>query len=366
MATQSPILTLVVPTYNERANLEELVGRVSTALAGIAWEMVIVDDDSPDGTAAFAKDIARRDPRVRCIRRVNRRGLSGACIDGMLSSAAPYVGVMDADMQHDETILPKMLERLTSNEADLVVGSRHQDGGSADDGFSEFRAQMSRAAIRLAQWALKTDVNDITSGFFMLRRDVVDAIAPALLPSGFKILADIVGSVREPLRIVEIGYVFRGRAAGESKMDLKVALDFVGLLVNKVTRGVVPVRFILFALVGALGVVVHLGVLRLALSLPGLGFLAAQSVATIVAMTSNFFINNQFTYRDSQLRGLAILRGLIFFYAVCSLGALANVGVGTWIYGYNHVWWAAGLAGVIMGSVWNYALSSVFVWRRQD
>ena len=365
MAAESPILTLVVPTFNERPNLEELFRRVSIALDGVAWEMVIVDDDSPDGTADFAKEIGRRDPRLRCIRRVNRRGLSGACIEGMLSSSAPYVGVMDADMQHDETILPTMLEKLTSGEADLVVGSRHQDGGSATDGFSARRAALSEYAIRMAQWALKTNVTDITSGFFMLRRDIFDEVAPALLPAGFKILADIVGSVEKPLRISEIGYSFRERAAGESKLDIKVALDFLGLLVNKMSGGLVPVRFILFAIVGALGVFVHLGVLRAALALPDVGFMAGQAIATLVAMTSNFFINNQFTYRDSKLRGFALLRGLVFFYAVCSLGAAANVGGGAWVYEINAVRWLAGLAGVVMGSVWNYALSSVFVWGRK-
>ena len=316
MATSTPILTIVVPTFNERRNLEELVRRVAEALPGVDWEMVFVDDDSPDGTAEIAKAIARRDPRIRCLRRVNRRGLSGACIDGILSSSAPYVGVMDADLQHDETILPRMLERLTSGEADLIIGSRHQDGGSADEGFSARRAAMSRAAIRMARWALKTDITDITSGFFMLRREIVDRVAPALLPSGFKILADIVGSVEEPLRVAEIGYTFRSRKAGESKLDAKVSLDFLGLIVNKVTRGLIPVRFILFAIVGALGVFVHLTVLRLALAIPGMEFVTAQSIATVVAMTSNFFINNQFTYRDAKLRGFAMLRGLFFFGAV--------------------------------------------------
>ncbi len=358
------LFTLVVPTFNERANLEELVRRVAAALAGLPWEMVIVDDDSPDGTAEAAKDIARRDPRVRCLRRVNRRGLAGACIDGMLSSAAPFVGVMDADMQHDETILPRMLKALQNGEADLVVGSRHEAGGSEGEGFSAGRARLSRLGIALARWSLGANVADITSGFFMVRRDVVEEIAPKLAPSGFKILADIIGSVERPLRVVEIGYTFRDRRAGASKLDIKVAFDFLGLLVNKLTRGLVPVRFVLFATVGALGVVVHLVVLRLAMSAPGVTFVTAQSIATAVAMTSNFFINNELTYRDAKLRGWAALRGLALFYLVCLLGAFANVGVAAWIYGYNHIWWAAGLAGVVMGSVWNYALSSIFVWRR--
>lgn len=366
MSPAAPVLTLVIPTFNERLNLDELVRRVAEALRGVAWEMVIVDDNSPDGTAEAAKEISRRDARVRCIRRVNRRGLAGACIEGMLSSSAPFVGVMDADMQHDERILPQMLAYLRDGQADLVVGSRHQDGGSNGEGFSEKREAMSLIAIRLARWALKTDVSDIMSGFFLLRREVVEEVAPVLLPSGFKILADIIGSTERELRIVEVGYVFRGRLAGESKLDVKVALDFAGLIVNKVTRGVVPVRFVLFGLVGGLGVVVHLAVLRGALAVPGVGFASAQAIATLVAMTTNFHINNIFTYRDVRLRGWAALRGLLLFYAVCALGALANVGIASWIYGLGQPWWIAGLAGVVMGSVWNYALSSLFVWRRTD
>ncbi len=366
MTVQSPILTLVIPTYNERLNLEELVRRVDIALQGLVWEMVIVDDDSPDGTAEFAKSISRRDPRIRCIRRVNRRGLSGACIDGILSSSAPFVGVMDADMQHDESILPRMLEHLQSGHYDLVIGSRHLDGGSAQEGFSARRAALSLLAIKIARWALNTDVADITSGFFMLRRDIVDGVAPELLPSGFKILADIIGSVKVPLRINEVGYVFRGRMAGESKLDMKVAIDFLGLIVNKVTRGLLPVRFIFFAIVGLFGVGVHLAVLGLLVSLPDMSFVLSQTIATMVAMTTNFFINNEFTYRDTKLRGYALFKGLLFFYVVCSLGALANVGVGTWIYHFNRIWWIGGLSGALMGSVWNYALSSILVWRRGD
>lgn len=361
MATE---LTLVIPTFNESGNLRELLRRVDAALTGVDWEMIVVDDNSPDGTSVLAKEISHEDSRVRCLRRVNRRGLAGACIEGMLASSAPIVAVMDADLQHDERILPQMLAKLRAG-CDIVVGSRHVEGGSADEGFSESRARISRFATRLAKRALHADFSDLMSGFFMLRREIVEDCAPNLTPSGFKILADIVASAPKPLKVEEVGYMFRERLAGESKFDLKVGLDFLGLMLNKASGGRIPVRFIFFALVGASGVAIHMATVNAALAIPGVTFALAQSIAVIVAMTSNFFINNAITYRDAKLKGFGpLLRGLLYFYAVCAFGAVANVGVATWLYNLYPVVWISALAGVIMGSVWNFTLSSLFVWRK--
>ena len=361
MATE---LTLVIPTFNESGNLRELLRRVDAALTGVDWEMIVVDDNSPDGTSVLAKEISHEDSRVRCLRRVNRRGLAGACIEGMLASSAPIVAVMDADLQHDERILPQMLAKLRAG-CDLVVGSRHVEGGSADEGFSESRARISRFATRLAKRALHADFSDLMSGFFMLRREIVEDCAPNLTPSGFKILADIVASAPKPLKVEEVGYMFRERLAGESKFDLKVGLDFLGLMLNKASGGRIPVRFIFFALVGASGVAIHMATVNAALAIPCVTFALAQSIAVIVAMTSNFFINNAITYRDAKLKGFGpLLRGLLYFYAVCAFGAVANVGVATWLYNLYPVVWISALAGVIMGSVWNFTLSSLFVWRK--
>ncbi|MCI4679890.1 glycosyltransferase family 2 protein [Rhodoblastus acidophilus] len=357
-------LTLVIPTFNESGNLRELVRRVDAALVGVDWEMIVVDDDSPDGTASLAKQIAREDPRVRCLRRVNRRGLAGACIEGILASSAPLVAVMDADLQHDERILPTMLEKIHAG-ADLVVGSRHVAGGSADAGFSPHRAAISRLAIRLAKDALRADFSDVMSGFFMLRRQIVEDCAPELAPTGFKILADIVASAKQDLKIEEVGYMFRERLAGESKFDVKVGLDFLGLMLNKVSGGRIPVRFIFFALVGLSGVAIHLSTVNLAMAALPVTFTVAQSIAVIVAMSSNFFINNSITYRDSKLKGFwPMLRGLLYFYTVCGVGAVANVGVAAWLYRLYPEVSLSALAGVVMGSVWNYTLSSLFVWRK--
>jgi dolichol-phosphate mannosyltransferase len=363
----TPEVSIVIPTFNETANIVELIQSVATAVEGVAWEMIIVDDDSPDGTAKRVKDIARDDARIRCLRRVNRRGLAGACIEGMLSSSAPYLVVMDADLQHDASILPQMLEVLRADRGDLVIGSRYAGDGSIGAGFSETRAKVSRWAIRAARQVLHTDVQDLMSGYFAIRRDRFDSIAADLSPSGFKILVDIIASAGGRLRTVEIGYTFRQRTAGESKLSTRVMVDFVALLIDKATRGRIPIRFIFFSLSGASGVVVHHTVLRLAMvALPAIGFASAQALATLVAMTSNFFLNNLITYHDKKLKGAAVFRGLLAFWALCAFGAIANVGVATWIFGVAPIWWLAGLGGTVISAVWNYSVSSLFVWSRES
>jgi dolichol-phosphate mannosyltransferase len=355
-------LTIVIPTFRERDNVMPLLAKLDAALQGIAWEAVFVDDNSPDGTAALVKEIALRDPRIRCIRRVIRRGLAGACIEGMLSSSATYVAVMDADLQHDERILPRMLDILRSGEKDLVVGSRYIAGGSAD-AFSSARGTMSRVATKLARRLTHVTLSDPMSGFFMMRRASFDPLAEKLSSQGFKILLDIVITARGSLRIAEEPFVFGQREHGESKLDAQVALDFLGLLFAKATGGAVSTRFLSFLLVGASGVVVHLVILRALLVLFGQGFAVAQAVATLVAMTTNFLLNNALTYRDRRLKGAAMVKGLFGFYLVSAVGALGNVGIAAWLYAHDSIWWVAGLAGAVIGAVWNYVLSNIFVWR---
>ena len=363
-AAAIPELSVVVPTFNERDNVTTLFRRLETALAGKAWEVIFVDDNSPDGTWDVVRDLARQDSRVRCIRRIGRRGLSGACIEGILASSAPYAAVIDADLQHDETQLPKMLALLESGEADLVVGSRYIEGGSADS-FDKQRAGASQFATEVARRVLRVKIADPMSGFFMIRRDRFEQLAPQLSTQGFKILLDIVATARGELRVREIPYTFGSRLHGESKLDSMVALDFLGLVLAKLTHDVVSLRFLLFAMVGSIGLFVHFAALFVALEAFDLPFPNAQGVAALCAMTSNFILNNFLTYRDQRLKGLAILRGLLLFYLVCSVGLLANVGVAWSVFDQEPIWWLAGAAGALMGVVWNYAMSGLFVWRKR-
>ena len=359
-----PQLSVVVPTFNERDNVTVLYRRLEATLAGIPWEVVFVDDNSPDGTWEVVRALARKDSRVRCIRRIGRRGLSGACIEGILASSAPYAAVMDADLQHDETQLPKMAALLQSGEAELVVGSRYIEGGSADS-FNKQRAGASALATEVARRVLKVEIADPMSGFFMIRRDRFEQLAPQLSTQGFKILLDIVATAGGHLRIKEIPYSFAARLHGESKLDSIVALDFLGLVLAKLTHDAVSLRFLLFATVGSIGILVHFAGLFVALRAFHLPFTAAQGCGAFSAMTSNFILNNFLTYRDQRLSGLALVRGLVVFYLVCSVGLAANVGVAFSVYDQEPIWWLAGAAGALMGVVWNYAISGLFVWRRR-
>ncbi|MCK1445074.1 glycosyltransferase family 2 protein [Bradyrhizobium sp. 2] len=363
-AQEAPELSVIVPTFNERDNVTVLYRRLEATLANVAWEVVFVDDNSPDGTWDVVRALAQRDNRVRCVRRIGRRGLSGACIEGILASSAPYVAVIDADLQHDETQLPKMLLLLASDQADLVVGSRYIEGYKSE-GFNKQRAGASALATELARKALRVEIADPMSGFFMVRRDRFEDLAPKLSVHGFKILLDLVASANGSLRAVEIPYTFGERQHGESKLDSMVALDFLGLVLAKFTNDAVSLRFILFAMVGGIGLVVHLTTLFIALQLFKAPFAEAQAAGAVVAMTSNFALNNFLTYRDQRLKGFALLRGLIAFYIVCSVGLLANVGVAFSVYDQEPIWWLAGMAGALMGVVWNYAMSGLFVWRKK-
>ncbi len=359
----APEITIVIPTLNERDNVPVLVERLSVALEGVAWEAIFVDDDSKDGTIAAVHVLARRTPRIRGIRRIHRRGLAGASLEGMLASAAPYVALIDADLQHDETRLREMLDILRRGEADVVVASRYVDTVETG-GLSGVRHKGSRLATWLAQNLLKAPLSDPMSGFFAIRRDVVDQVAPRLSDQGFKILLDILASSPEQLRIKEIPYVFKPRLHGESKLDAAVVIEYLGLVVAKLSGDLVSIRFLMFALVGASGIVVNLVVLWLALA-AGAGFAAAQTIAMIAAMASNYTLNNALTYRDRRRKGWRFVSGLLMFAALCSVGVIGGVGVSSFIYDQGHglVWWLAGLAGAAVGTLWNYVTSTAITWR---
>lgn len=358
---QAPELAIIVPTFNEVENVALLVDALRSALTGIAWEVIFVDDDSPDGTSAAVRRLGELDARVRCIRRLGRRGLSGASIEGMLAASANVVATMDGDLQHDERLLPAMFQEIVKG-ADVVVASRFAMQASAAGGLSQQRLRGSAYATKLAQRLLGIEVTDPLSGFFMIRRKIFEEIAPRLSTQGFKILLDILASAKAPLKTSEVPLQFRPRQHGDSKLDELVVLEYLSLLLAKATGDRVSLRFIIFGLVGALGVGVHLLALKTALAV-GVTFEWSQMLAAYVAMTSNFFLNNILTYRDRRLRGRQMITGLLSFYVVCSIGMIANVGVGQLIYEQNANWWLAGIAGALMGAVFNYVATSIFTWR---
>ncbi|MBK1703777.1 glycosyltransferase [Halochromatium glycolicum] len=360
---RTPTLAVVVPTYNEAENVPILVARLEQALAGIDWELIFVDDDSPDGTAQRVRAIACTNPHLRVLQRIGRRGLSSACIEGMLATSAPFVAVMDADLQHDEGLLPEMLRLLRSEPLDLVVGSRYVSGGEVGT-WDRRRASMSRLATRLGQRLIKADLKDPMSGFFMLRAEVLQGCVRDMSAVGYKILLDLFATHPGPLRFRELPYRFRPREAGQSKLDNAVLWEYLLMLIQKWIGPMIPARFIAFSLIGASGVLVHMLVLWLAFKLAGSSFLVGQTIAALVAMTSNFFLNNLLTYSDMRLRGWDLLRGWLSFVAACSIGALANVGIASWLFQAHSFWVLSALAGILVGAVWNYAVTAVYTWKR--
>lgn len=356
-----PELSIIVPTFNERENVGELIRRLDETLMGCSWEVIFVDDDSPDGTCRLVREMAQNDYRIRCVQRIGRRGLSSACIEGMLASSAPYLAVIDGDLQHDETLLLPMLHSLKNTGNDVVVGSRYVDGGGTGD-WDSSRAQMSRFATWFSRLILRAELTDPMSGFFMVRREALHEAVRNLSAVGFKILLDLFASAPRPLRFAELPYEFRSRHAGESKLDSRAKWDYGMLLLDKLIGHLIPVRFIAFTLVGGIGVLVHLIILSLFFKGLDVAFIPSQIAATLVAMTANFTLNNLFTYRDMRLKGWGWLRGWVAFVLACTVGSVANVGVAAYLFENHSGWTFAALAGIAVGAVWNYAMATVYAW----
>ena len=358
-------LAVVLPTLNERANIAPMVARLEEALGPAGWEAVFVDDNSRDGTAEEARRIGRTDPRIRVIQRIGRRGLASAAIEGMCATAAPFVAVMDADHQHDPALLVEMLAAVKSGEYDLAYASRFAEGGNADGLSSKSREKGSRVANALARKLTGTELSDAMSGYFLIRTETLRQQADNLSGIGFKIMLDILATARPKLRVKELPLKFAERLAGESKLDHGVALDFLAGLYERYFGRFIPTRFALFGTVGVIGVGVHMSVLAATFQTGLTNFSFGQAIATMVAMTFNFWLNNWLTYRDQKLTGSdSLFWGWLRFCLTCSVGAFANVAAATVLKDGGFTWWIAALIGILLASVWNYALSSRFVWGR--
>ena len=356
-------LAIVLPTFNESGNVRPLTDRLAASLAGIRYEVIFVDDDSPDGTADVVRRLGERRDNVRVIQRIGRRGLASACIEGILAAAAPFVAVMDADLQHDETVLPEMLRRMREENLDLVVGSRNIAGGSMGE-FASWRVKLSQLGKRLSLMGAEHELSDPMSGYFVVRVSAFEQFAHRLSGIGFKILLDIVLSAGPGLRIGEVPYRFREREHGESKLDILVGLEYFELLVDKYLGNVVNVRFVLFAMVGAVGVGVHLLILSVLLRVAGLSFAVGQAVTTFTVMILNFVLNNSFTYRDRRLRGWKFWGGMLTFCLACGLGVVINVAISSEAFHRGVPWVLAALTGLLFSAIWNYGVTSVTTWRQ--
>ena len=355
-----PELTIVVPAFRERDNIVPMLAALRKALEGLDWEAIVVVDDAFDGTEDVVREQAQQDHRVRCLHRIGRRGLASACIEGMLASSAPYIAVIDADLQHDETLVPKLLAAAKSGEADLVVASRYMEGGSTGE-LAAGRVRVSRLASALSR-VLCRGLTDPMSGFFVVRRGFLGQVVRRLYGRGFKILLDLIAAARGEVRIRELPYSMRSRQHGESKLGARVIAEFFMLILYHITGRLLPARFFLFGAVGVTGLGVHLAVLTALFRASGGDFLLSQTIATWVAMTSNFFLNNAFTYGDQRLRGRRMWRGLLSFYVACGIGALINIALGEWLYLKSFAYWAAGMTGALVAAVWNFFTTASFTW----
>ncbi len=324
--------------------------------------MIFVDDDSPDGTYSHLRELSKKWANIRCLQRINRRGLSSACIEGMLSSSADFIAVMDGDLQHDESILPEMLSTIRAGNLDLVVGSRFVDGGSTGELTSD-RVKVSNFATLLSKLAVKVELSDPMSGFFMISRSFFEKNVRNLSGIGFKILLDLIASSGTPPAFAEVPYRMRKRDRGASKLEPIVVWEYILLLIDKTVGQWISVRFVMFVSIGLTGVGVHLGVLALFLNLLNYSFIVSQSVATGIAMTTNYIFNNLFTYKDKRHTGFQFFRGLVSFYIACSIGFIINIELADFLFGLHVPWWLSGFLGAVLGSIWNYGATRCFTWR---
>ena len=359
----SPLISIIVPTYNEKENVAFLVDELRTAMQGTAWEIIFVDDDSPDGTAGAVRRMAARDPRIRCVHRIGRRGLSGACVEGMLTSSAPYLAIMDADLQHDPAIVKQMFQALTTSDIELVIASRNAEGGSYGN-FSTRRYQLSQLAARLGSLALKDRLSDPMSNFFALRRDLFEEVSRGLSKLGFKILLDILLTARRSLRVREIPFTLGTRRTGDSKFESLVAWEYVMLLADKLVGRYVPVSLLAFSTVGALGAMVNLGSLTILYRVAGASFVTSESISTAISIVFNYTLNNILTFRDRRRRGIRWFTGLLSFAVACGIGVASNIGLAFYLFTQHTGWFISALAGVLAGVVWNYTVSGFYTWRR--
>lgn len=362
---QQQTLCVVLPTYNEIDNIGHVIGDIASHdVKGRVKRLIFVDDNSSDGTAGFIKSFKDATPfDIVCLERIGRMGLSSAIAEGIMAADTDLVAVMDCDGQHRAQDLFAMLDTAVATDADIVIGSRFKDVRSQDS-HGGLRDRLSKTGIRLANFLLGHDLSDPLTGFFIIKRAGFRDVARLASGSGFKILLDYLFYYRNrPIRLEEVQITFEPRHGGESKLDSRILLEFADQLINRLSQGLIPERFFFFALTGALGVAVHMLTAYVLLALAGLPFRTAIMGATLTAMVFNFSLNNRITFRRFRLRGLAWFRGLAGFILVCSVGAAANVGVAGYLNDHDNSWQISALAGVIVGTVFNFVLSRHFVWK---
>ncbi len=366
------MLSVVLPTYNEAENIPVLIPKLRDVLRDIPHEIIIVDDNSPDETWRIGLEVSKDMDDVHVIRRVDKRGLSSAVIDGFLSAKGDVLAVMDADGQHDMNLLPELYKAVRENKG-FAVGSRYIEGGSVGE-WDERRQLISRVATKMALALCKVKVKDPMSGFFALDRAVFEGALEKLNPKGFKILLDLLVHAPKGTQAVELPFTFSTRIHGESKLSWKVQLDFLEYLYDVTIGRFIPLTFVKFCIVGTLGVGVHmtayLGYAKLIgggeeLNVAGFRFSLAVIGATETAILFNFLLNNAWTFANQKLKGLGAAKGFVKYNAACVIGAIAIWAVSTFLFSRGWTELLAVFIGALTGVLWNYSMNRMITWKKQ-
>ncbi|MCR9143815.1 MAG: glycosyltransferase family 2 protein [bacterium] len=376
-----PRVSVIIPTYNEAENVPILLERLGRTLADIPHEIIVVDDNSPDGTWQVAEQISLNSANLRVIRRLNERGLSSAVVAGMSAAKGQCLAVMDSDLQHDEAALPEMIETVLApdQKVELAIGSRGVAGGSYGD-FSKGRRFMSWVAAAMARMMLPVNVKDPMSGFFVVRREVFVECADRINPLGFKILLEFIG--RNPgIKIKEVGYSFRLREHGETKLSGSVIRNYIIALYDMRFGQYVSSTFMMYAFVGSTGVLVNLlgfalgeflRLPRFTSGLPALDPLYLSVPFGIqLSIITNYFLNNYITFYESRHKGSALVKGLVLFQIISMVGIviqwsvfqlLQTNGFLAGMLEENLRSYANNAIGIILATVGNYYLNLNVTW----
>ncbi len=315
-------LTVVIPTLNEEKNIPIIFEKVSNALKGVNWEMVIVDDNSTDRSPEVMREMTQKHHNFRFIRRIGRSGLSTACTEGMLSSAAPVIAVMDADGQHDETKLQTMLGLIQGDSADVVVGSRFKEGAELE-AFSNFRTKLSLYSNTLAQKLFNLPLKDSMGNFFMLRQTVLEEAAPHLCGRGQKLLFDILLVGPKDVRVAEVPIVFGVREHGDSKLSPLAAIDFGLQMWDRKfgqifpTKAVIDICSILgFTLISTL---IQWAIMKISYAMSGTFPNAALILpfATVPSIALSYRIQRALTAKRKRTKGWGMVKEFLAYAAIC-------------------------------------------------
>lgn len=379
-----PVVSVILPTYNEAENVPIIVEKTATALAQIPYEIIIVDDNSPDRTWQVAQRIAEQDPHVHMIRRLNERGLSSAVITGMNAARGQCLAVMDSDMQHDEAALPDLVHAIMIENYDIAIGSRGVEGGSYGD-FSRKRRFISWVAASMARIILPMHVRDPMSGYFVVAREIFQECVERINPVGFKILLEFIGRNPEA-KVKEVGYKFRRRIHGETKLSGSVIKNYLVALWDMRFGRFISSTFLLYSLVGSFGVLVNLGGLFLGeyLGLPEIKtgwpvigtFVLSVALGIELSIISNYIMNNWVTFFDVRHRGFkANARAILLFHLISSLAGLVQLGVFQLLYenGFLSEYLEGRLLkavldsiGILVALTTNYYLNINFTWQKKS